>query len=191
MPLPRGFKSESERISLAVRSEIELEPSDRLDPRQLADELGIPVVMLDELRPLAPDAVDHLLDSGASSFSAATVFRGTRRMIVANSAHPPGRQANSLAHELAHVLLEHVPGPALDELGARRWSGEYEEQADWLAGALLVPREGIMPVVCRCGRDLGVAAAHFAVSLQLMSWRYNQTGVARQLRARDAKGVAG
>jgi IrrE N-terminal-like domain len=190
MALRLGFKSESERLSLAVRLELDLDPSDRFEPRRLADHLGIPVVMLEELRPHAEAAVDHLHGEGVREFSAATVFRGTRRLVIANSAHPPGRQANSLAHELAHVLLEHEPGPALDELGTRRWRGDDEEEADWLAGSLLVPRAGIIPVMNGCGRDVDAAAAHFGVSRELMRWRFNQTGAARELRARDAKGGA-
>jgi hypothetical protein len=187
MPLRRGFKTQAELISVAVRAEIGLSPADPLDPHRLAEHLGIPVAMLEGLRPRAPEAVDHLLGEGVRCFSAATVFRGTRRMIVANPAHPPGRQANSLAHELAHVLLEHQPGPAIDTLGARVWPGEHEEEADWLGGALLAPREGILAVMIRCDRDVAAAAAHFGVSTELMTWRYNQTGVARQLGARDAK----
>ena len=46
------------------------------------------------------------------------------------------------------------------------------------------------PVMNGCGRYIGAAAAHFAVSRELMRWRFNQTGAARELRARDAKGGA-
>jgi Zn-dependent peptidase ImmA (M78 family) len=45
------------------------------------------------------------------SFSAVTVFRGYRRLIVHNENHHPHRQASNLAHELSHTLLEHEPSP--------------------------------------------------------------------------------
>jgi Zn-dependent peptidase ImmA (M78 family) len=40
-----------------------------------------------------------------SDFSAVTVFRESRRVIIVNEAHSEVRQASSLTHELAHLLL--------------------------------------------------------------------------------------
>jgi len=64
--------------------------------------------------------IRQLLHADAG-FSALTVSAGTRRLIVYNQRHPPDRRANSLAHELSHIILEHLPAPALDESGSRLW----------------------------------------------------------------------
>jgi hypothetical protein len=178
--LRQGFKAEAERIALELRTELGLGPADRLDPRALADHLGIPVVPLRELSGdgAASQSTARLLDPEAG-FSALTVCAGSRRLIVYNQRHPPGRRASSLAHELAHVILDHPAGPVLDQARARLWDETLEAEADWQAGALLVPREG---AVAWLRRERGPAGGerHFGVSRALFLWRLHQTGAARQ-----------
>jgi hypothetical protein len=178
--LRQGFKAEAERIALELRTELGLGPADRLDPRALADHLGIPVVPLRELCDdgAASQSMARLLDPEAG-FSALTVCAGSRRLIVYNQRHPPGRRASSLAHELAHVILDHPAGPVLDQARARLWDETLEAEADWQAGALLVPREG---AVAWLRRERGPAGGerHFGVSRALFLWRLYQTGAARQ-----------
>jgi len=186
-----GFKAECERLSLELRGELGLSASDRLEPTLLAKELAIPVVSLLDLGERARDAAVQLMSVDPGCFSAATIFCGPKRMIVYNPSHPPGRHANSVAHELSHVILEHEPGPVREAGGERRWLASQEAEADWLAGALLAPREGVLAVMYRLG-DTGAAACHFGISTQLMTWRLNHTGAAVQmkraaLRARSAQ----
>lgn len=57
-----------------------------------------------------------------------------------------------------------------------------EEEADWLAGVLLVPRDGAFAWL-RNGGGMDDGAEHFGVSRALFQWRGNQTGVVRQLHA--------
>ncbi len=179
--LRHGFKAEAERIATAVRTELGLSVADRLDCLALAKHLEVPVLSVRDLLGYgAPrTSVDRLLAAGAE-FSALTVCAGTRKLIVYNSSHPRGRRANSLAHELAHILLEHPAAPALDDGGCRRWDGTLEAEADWLAGALLVPRDGALLWMKRSG-SVAAGATHFGVSQQLFTWRVNQTGISRQL----------
>src|SRR5262249_30577595 len=117
-----------------------------------------------------------------SGFSALTICEGTRRLIVFNPRHPTTRRANSLAHELSHVLLEHPPAPALGEGGCRNWDRQLEDEADWQAATLLVPRDGAFAWL-RTGGGVSDGADHFGVSVALFRWRVNQTGVVRQLTA--------
>jgi hypothetical protein len=178
-----GFKADAERLALEVRAELGLAPDDRLDPRDLARLLGIPVVRVRDLagEGARPESVARLLAQDAG-FSALTVCAGTSRLIVYNQRHPPGRRASSLAHELAHVLLEHPPlgDPGPD--GRRRWDAEVEAEADWQAGALLVPREGALAWLRR-ERGPGHGERHFGASRALFLWRLHQTGALRQLGA--------
>ena len=179
--LRRGFKAEAERLAVAVREGLGLDQTDRFDCFDLATDLGVPVLSLTAMaaRGAATASVDHLSRSG-TEFSALTVCAGTARLIVYNPNHPPGRKANSLAHELSHILLEHPAAPALDATGCRRWDGVCEAEADWLAGCLLVPREGALLMLLQ-NLSPASGAAHFGVSKRLFEWRVNQTGVARQL----------
>lgn len=185
MALARGFKAEAERISLQLRAELGLTASERLDCLALAAHFEIPIVPLEVLGAdgARRESIRRLMRRD-TKFSALTVCAGTRRLIVYNPASPPGRRANSLAHELAHVALEHPPSPALGDGGCRYWDADLEDEADWLAGALLVPRDGALVWLSSKG-DMATGAHHFGVSEQLFKWRAHQTGVVRQLAARQ------
>ena len=181
--LRHGFKANAERIALSIRRELRIPVSDRLSCFELARHLCIPIKTLIDLQRegASIQSIRHLMDA-KTKFSALTVCAGTRRLIVYNAAEPPGRQANSLAHELSHAILEHPPAPALGKGGCRQWNPQYEAEADWLAGALLVPRDGVFARLA-AGDTLLAGADHFGVSLPLFRWRANQTGVLRQLKA--------
>lgn len=179
--LRRGFKAEAERISLEIRKEIGLTAHDRLDCMILAETLGVPVIKLSALVSSgASSASVSILMRGSAKFSALTVTDGSRRLIVYNEKHPPGRRANSLAHEISHILLEHPAVPALGEGGCRYWNSVHEEEADWHAGALLVPREGALRWLYNGGTNAD-GAEHFGVSLPLFEWRINHSGARRQV----------
>lgn len=187
-PLRRGFKAEAERLASSTRQQLRLSARDRLDGLALARHLGVPVLSLLDLRSDVTDSrsIDLLLAPRAG-FSAVTVCSESSRLIVYNPAHPPGRRSNSLVHEVAHILLGHDPAPALDEGGCRHWDERAESEADWLAGVLLVPRDGALWWI-RNGGDVADGATHFGVSEALFRWRVNQTGVARQVEASRRRG---
>jgi hypothetical protein len=184
--LPRGFKVSAERLAEAIRAECGVGLFAPLDCTLICASLGIPVLALTEIVELGarPESVSQLIGK-SSSFSAVTVCAGTKRMIVYNPAHPAGRRANSLAHELSHIFLEHPIAPALGLGGCRRWDARLEAEADWQAGALLVPRAAALRWM-NGGGDIDGGAQHFGVSRALFNWRVNQTGVVRQVTARAA-----
>jgi hypothetical protein len=191
MALRRGFKAEAERRSLKERSTLGLGKADRLDVFAFGSHLGIEFITLESLRARRPDDVEHLVSVDNECFSAALNIIGNLRFVVYNEHHPPGRQANSIAHEFAHYLLEHPACPVFDVLGNRIWDEDQEDEANYLAGALLAPREGLIPVMRRHGHDLDRAAAHFGISRELMSQRWHQTGSAKQderMRGRYSSG---
>jgi Zn-dependent peptidase ImmA (M78 family) len=179
--LRRGFKADAERIADLVRRDLGLAPLDRLDCFALAETWGVPVVSLGELREDgASDASIRRLLSPDAGFSAATIVVGPRRLIVYNQRHEPGRKASSLAHELAHVILEHEAAPALGVGGCRHWDGGQEAEADWLGSTLLVPRAGALGWMLH-GDDVDAGARNFGVSVELFRWRINHTGVVREV----------
>ena len=179
--LRRGFKADAERTAELVRRDLGLEPLDRLDCFALADAWGIPVVSLGELREDgASESSIRRLMSPDAGFSATTIVVGPRRLIVYNPRHDPGRKASSLAHELAHVILEHDAAPAIGVGGCRHWDGAQEAEADWLGGALLVPREGARVWMLE-NDDVAGGAGNFGVSVELFRWRINHTGVVREV----------
>jgi Zn-dependent peptidase ImmA (M78 family) len=72
-------------------------------------------------------------------------------MAVVNSAHSQARQSSSLMHECAHVMLKHKPEEAEHAadglLLMSEDRSEQEAEADWLAGALLLPRVALLLIV--------------------------------------------
>jgi hypothetical protein len=180
--LRRGFKADAERIAELVRRDLGLEPLDRIDCFALAEAWGIPVVSLGELREdgASESSIGRLM-SAETGFSAATVVVGPRRLIVYNPRHEPGRKASSLAHELAHLILEHEAAPAIGVGGCRHWDGPQEAEADWLGGTLLVPRAGALAWMLQSD-DVDAGARNFGVSVELFRWRINHTGVVREVQ---------
>jgi len=171
----RGFKADAERIALREREAIGLRTVDALDPKQLASHRQIRVVTLASFAAVIGADVEHLLVTDSGCFSAATVIRDERIMIVYNESHAPGRCANSIAHELAHLILEHPATNAFDAFGNRNFPTSLEDEANWLAACLLVPKEAIISVLSLNDSDLERAASHFGVSVQLLRWRMNKT----------------
>lgn len=180
--LEAGLRAEFEQIALETRGELRLAALDRLDPGRLAEHYAIETLSIDVFRDSHPEAVKQLMDVEPSAFSAATVFFGSRRTIVFNPQHSPRRHVNTIAHELAHVLLEHEPSPLFDATWKRHWVPSNEDEADYLAGALLVPRTAVGPIMESVASDLVEAAEHFGVSEKLME--------ARVEAAADAKPAA-
>jgi len=73
---------------------------------------------------------------------------GDRFGIVINPSHQPPRQRNDLMHELSHIDLQHLPARVeVSETGLlllSDYSEEQEQEADWLAAAILLSRSGLI-----------------------------------------------
>lgn len=179
--LRRGFKTEANEIARETRRELGLRAIDPLDPWRLAEHLAIPVVSLRDLSVDAPQAVHHFRRVDRQAFSAVTVFRGPARLIVFNDAHDRGRQASDVAHELSHALLQHQPRPALDHRGCREWDRQEEDEANWLAGALLISEEAAL-YIARSGMSVEEAAAHYGVTRKMVQFRLNITAAHRRVQ---------
>lgn len=185
MTLRRGFKKEANEIACETRKELRLPKRDPLNPWDLADHLDIPVTTLSSMRGLIPDAARYFLSTNRSEFSAVTVFRGFERTILHNDSHVKGRQASNLAHELSHALLLHPPSPPIDCRGCRDWDQVMEDEAEWLAGALLISDEGALHIV-RNGISANEAMGLYGVSNRMLQFRLNVTGArVRVARARE------
>jgi hypothetical protein len=177
----RGFKAQANRTARELRGELGLGATDPLDPWKLAEFLEIPVIGLGDLAGVVSEAVHHFHQIEPSAFSAATVFAGRHRMIVQNDAHSLGRQASNITHEVAHGVLLHEPSPTFGEHGCRIWRDEVEDEAQWLAGVLLITEEAAV-AVARRNLPIDVAASRYGVSEQMMRYRLNLTGAYRRVR---------
>jgi Zn-dependent peptidase ImmA (M78 family) len=103
------------------------------------------------------------------------------RLVLFNDANSAARQNSDVAHELAHGLLLHEPSCAIVN-GCRDYSKADEEEAAWLSGCLLVPREAAV-AVATVGMPMGIAAVDYGVSTRMMTYRVNCTGARKQAEA--------
>ena len=175
MALRRGFKTEANATASEIRAELKLHSIAPLNPWELANHLEIPVMTLSSFGPTIPTAVAYFLEKDTKAFSAMTVFDGTRRAIVYNDSHSKSRQASDISHEISHGVLLHTPRQVFDGSGCRDWNEDEEDEANWLAGVLLITEAAAISVVRR-GLTIEQAAAEYCVSTQMMRWRINATG---------------
>jgi Zn-dependent peptidase ImmA (M78 family) len=181
----RGFKTWAEEVARRIRRELGLEVSSPLDPLQIAKHLGVLVLTPSDLRDLASDVRSRLLGDHSDSWSAITVSLGASHLIIRNSRHAQTRQKSSLAHELAHIILGHDPSLLFvtpkSGIALRTHNREQEEEANWLAGCLLLPREALFSIRRHRLCD-GDACDKYGVSLAMLRFRFNTSGVDLQLR---------
>ena len=182
----RGFKALAERHALDARRALKLGAVAPLDPWAYARHLQVRVLSFAELD-LTPNAVRQLTVTDGGSWSAMTLEEDGRCKIVLNPAHLVPRQRNDLMHELAHIELGHraarVEVSSTGLMLLSDYSDEQEQEADWHAGALLLPRPALVQWRSR-GWDANTIAEHYGVSLQLCEWRLRMTGVETQMRRR-------
>ena len=154
-----------------------------LDRRRLAEYLNVRVLRPEDVPNVAPASLRQLRGAGQDSWSAVTISQSGLTLVILNSGHPLTRQANSLAHELAHIILNHTSDDTdMSREGflfRNRFDEEQEDEANWLAGCLLLPREGLLHAYWR-QRSPAALAQHFGVSQKLVTWRLRMTGIARQ-----------
>ncbi len=96
-------------------------------------------------------------------------------------------------HELSHIILGHeLTSASLTADGhfvPTTYDQDQEDEADWLAGTLLLPRPALLKIRSLALTD-GQARSTYQVSDQMLKWRLRMTGVdyqianARKRRAR-------
>ncbi len=96
-----------------------------------------------------------------------------------------GRRSSDVCHEVAHIVLEHEVGE-VEKVGTLTFftcDPDEEQEANWLAGCLLLPRP-LLLAAARRGLSPVEMAEEYGVSEQMATFRLRTTGVQRQLAAR-------
>ena len=178
----RGFKAHAERIAQEVRAKMGSGPVDPLDAIDLAGHVGAVVRRADELTPLAKLQALEELQPGA--FSACTFTLAGRHFIVYSPLASTGRTQSDIAHEVAHILLGHVVKEVRKIGGVAFFTcdPDEEQEANWLAGCLLLPRP-LLLVASRRSMNATMIADTYNVSEQMAAYRLRITGVERQRKA--------
>lgn len=182
--LRRGFKAQSERRSVEIRKKFGLQSDAPLNARQVAAAYGILVWTEADIEGVSDGDLVQLTKTDSDSWSAFTMRVGEKHLIVVNSSQSEPRQNSVIMHELSHILLGHeLTSAGLTEEGhfvPTSYDQDQEDEADWLAGTLLLPRPALLKI-----RSLGMSDAQaqtaYQVSDQMLKWRFRMTGVEFQL----------
>jgi Zn-dependent peptidase ImmA (M78 family) len=181
--LPRGFKAQSEREAVRVRTEMGLPDTAPVDPTSLATFADARVVDAGDL--VERSRLEELERIQSYAFSAATFEVHGKKVIVTNPLRSLGRLASDIAHEVSHLLLRHDLSEVREVAGMpfRTCKPDEEEQATALGATLLLPRPLLRQAALQ-GESIEQIADRCGVTVELARWRYNTTGVARQAAAR-------
>ncbi len=186
--MERGFKARCEEMAHSLRLELHLEPADPLSPDELASYLDVYIWSVTDLG-LSAEDVRQLVNEDPDAWSAITVSALGREAIIVNPNHRGGRYSSDVMHELAHLLLGHTPRSwffaGSEDLALRAYDPAAEEEANWLAGALLLPREALVSTKRQRASDQ-VICERYGVSRQMLAFRKRVTAVDRQF-GRDAR----
>lgn len=189
--IQRWTQEMMKQVADEERGWLGLGPTGRLDPYALAREHGIPVYPIDELpdESCSQDAVAHFTTMRTRVWSAALVPVGNGRLILENTGHSQVRRRSSMAHELSHHLLEHeFDDVLLSDDGCRKLDTRKEDEANFLAGELLIPYPAALKAAFADKTNDEVAAI-FEVSLQFAQMRmkgarvHAQRALAKQARS--------
>jgi Zn-dependent peptidase ImmA (M78 family) len=159
-----------------------LSQADPLDTTELAMHVGAEVRSADELTSI--EKLEALEELQPGAFSACTFTLDERQVIVYSPLASRGRRQSDIAHEVAHLLLRHVV-KEVKQVGGMSFftcDPDEEQEANWLAGCLLLPRP-LLLAAARRGLDARRIAEHYGVSEQMAAFRLRSTGVVRQLKA--------
>jgi Zn-dependent peptidase ImmA (M78 family) len=162
-----------------VRRQQGLALSAPLDPRLVAESLGADVVSPDQLPALSLKTCEQLLGIYSDEWSAVT-FPSEPPLIVFNPTHSRARQNSDLMHEVSHILLKHGPTMVFihpkTQLAIRTFDSAQEDEANWLCGSLLLPRDALL-LIKRAQWTQENVCATYGVSAEMLNYRLNVSGV--------------
>ncbi len=184
--LERGFKSWAERTATALRGDLGLGPDDLLKPSALAIYLEAVLWTPHDVPDLPADVLDQLTRIDPGGWSAVSVVQDGTAVVIYNPKHSVGRQSSDIVHELAHLILGHEPARLImshdGSFVMRSYSQKDEDEANWLAWALLLPREALLACK-RKNLTASEIAGRFGVTPTLVNFRVRMTGVEAHIKA--------
>jgi Zn-dependent peptidase ImmA (M78 family) len=177
--LKRGFKTWCERAVLNYKKDLGINKQNPLTAPLLAKHLGVKLLTPSDISGLEEEDRRILLGEEADAWSAVTLCKGEKHMVIFNPCRGEGRQSNDIMHELSHIIVGHKAQimHALDAgIFLRHYDKSQEEEADWLAATLLLSRDALFKIAFS-KMVPSEAAKEYKVSESLLQMRLNVTGV--------------
>lgn len=158
-----------------------------LPARQLAEHLGVVVITPADVPGMTADDLKQLTQTDRYGWSAVSFTIDGSTTIIQNAGNSVGRQSSDLMHELSHIILEHEPSQLIllesGQFAMRSFNEKQEDEANWLAGTLLLPRVALASCVARRLSSSAIAQ-QYIVSEKLVTYRRGITGIDLQHRRR-------
>lgn len=178
--LPRGFKSQAERLSKDYRTQLKLKDTDPLCAFKLARHLDIIVAPMESL--LSQSEITILRDN----FNALWFNNiDDDKVIIYNNFQSAYRQQSNLMHEIAHIIRKHERPEYIKSmslpLNLYYYNELHEEEAKYLGACLQIPREGLLQALRQRWTEANISE-HFTASPQMVKYRINSTGVLNQVK---------
>jgi Zn-dependent peptidase ImmA (M78 family) len=177
--LKRGFKTWCEKAALLYRKDLGIEKQQPLSAFTLAEHLKVRTLTPERILGLGEEDSRILLSEEVDAWSAVTICHGDKHVVIYNPRKPRTRQSNDIMHELSHIILGHK-AQMIHSFDAgiflRTYDKTQEEEADWLAGTLLVNRDALFRIAFSRIPPAD-AAKEYGVSERLIAMRLNRTGV--------------
>jgi len=188
----RGFKAEAERHAAHLRTAIGATEYETIQLPTLARHLKVAVLAADRVLG-GLELLTALHEEQQGAWSAATLTVHGRTVVVYNpltfegeflspaEAQCDGRTRSNVAHEFAHLVLRHELRQ-IQRIGEHTFFAcdhEQEEEANWLAGALLLPRPLLVVAARRGDTDEQIGKAN-SVTTSMATFRLNATGARMQ-----------
>lgn len=183
--MERGFKTWAENLAEGLRRDLGIAAVAPIDLAALAESLSVKLLTPRDIRGLSRGDLDWLLVRDPSGWSAASVSRNGEPQVIYNPMHSEGRRSSDIAHEIAHLVLGHEPGMIVlsqdGEFVMRSFAADQEEEANWLAWCILLPRRALAHCI-RSRMTVTQIAQEFRISETLVRFRIRLTGISRQYR---------
>ena len=180
----RGFKSQCEKRSLEIRKRMDLNPTSSLSAFDLAAHEDVKVISALEVGGLSESDSSQLCNEEDDSWSALTIRIQSKHLVIYKPISNKPRINSVVMHELSHIMLGHeLESAGMSEDGhliPSNFNQEQEDEADWLAGTLLLPRPALLSIKKSEMSDQD-AMQLYSVSRQMLTWRVRMTGVNYQL----------
>ena len=184
MPFRRGFKSQCERRSVEFRRELGLKNTEALSSTALANKLQVTVRSTNDVHGIDTNTLSVLNDETDDSWSAFTLRVKTSNLVVFKPVSSSARVNSVIMHELSHIILGHQLAQACvyqdGSLAPGNFDQDQENEADWLAGTLLLPRAALLSIRRNHLTD-AAACKKYQVSQSMLNWRVRMTGVDYQV----------
>jgi Zn-dependent peptidase ImmA (M78 family) len=169
------------------RKQLGLHPTAPLLAENLAEHLGITVWSTKDVSGLSANDMHVLNDEKDDSWSALTMRVGTANLVLFKPVSSVGRRNSVIMHELSHIILGHELAEACiledGSLVPGNFDQDQEDEADWFAGTLLLPRPALLAIQGG-GASNQQTCDRYQVSKEMLMWRTRMTGVARQMQRR-------